>query len=54
MPFYSLPKNERTTLVAAVSNNILNELKGIQLKKTLAYFADEDTYIRNATKIFQH
>lgn len=48
MPFYSLPKNERSSLVATISNNILHELKGTQLKKTLAYFADEDTYIRKA------
>jgi HEAT repeat protein len=48
MPFYSLPKNERSNLVAIISNNILNELKGTQIKKTLAYFADEDTYIRKS------
>lgn len=48
MPFYSLPKNERSNLVATISNNILHELKGRQLKKTLAYFADEDTYIRKS------
>ena len=48
MLFYSLPKHERSNLVAAISNNILNELKGQQLKNTLAYFADEDTYIRKS------
>lgn len=48
MPFYSLPKNERSNLVATISNNILHELQGTQLKKTLAYFADEDTYIRKS------
>ena len=48
MPFYSLPKNERSDLVATISNNILHELKGTQLKKTLAYSADEDTYIRKS------
>ena len=26
MPFYSLPKNERSDLVATISNNILHEL----------------------------
>ena len=49
MPFYSLSKNERSDLVATISNNILHELKGKQLKKTLAYFADEDTYIRKSS-----
>lgn len=53
MPFYSLPKNERSNLVATISNNILHELKGRQLKKTLAYFADEDTYIRKSAYLSQ-
>ncbi|HUS01906.1 MAG TPA: hypothetical protein VMY77_09275 [Chitinophagaceae bacterium] len=48
MPFYTLPKNERSNLVATISNHILHELKGTQLKKTLPYFADEDTYIRKS------
>ncbi|MGI8582762.1 MAG: hypothetical protein ACR2KX_11215 [Chitinophagaceae bacterium] len=48
MTFYSLPKNERSNLVATISNNILNELKGTRLKKIIAYFSDEDTYIRKS------
>jgi len=48
MPFYSLSKNERSNLVATISNTILHELKGNQLKKTSVYFADEDTYIRKS------
>lgn len=48
MPFYSLPKKERSNIVASISNNILHELKGAHLKKTLACFADEDTYIRKS------
>ena len=48
MAFYDLPKHQRSDLVATISSNILHELKRSQLKKTLAYFADVDTYIRKS------
>ena len=46
MPFYDLLKEQRINLVATITNNIFTELKISQLKKTTAYFGDEDTYIR--------
>ena len=48
MPFYDLSKQQRTNLVAKINNDILAELKSARLKKMLAYFEDEDTYIRKA------
>lgn len=48
MAFYNLSKQERAHLVATISNDILNGLKKGQLKKTLAYFGDEDTFIRRS------
>jgi hypothetical protein len=48
MAFYDLPKPERIKVVAAISNDILSELKSGSLKKTIDYFDDEDTYIRKA------
>lgn len=46
MAFYDLSKEERNELVAAIGKNIQAELKKGQLKKTVTYFEDEDTYIR--------
>ena len=48
MTFYDLPKQERINVVANISNNILSELKIGVFKNTLAYFDDEDTYIRKS------
>jgi 3-methyladenine DNA glycosylase AlkC len=48
MPFYNLSKQQRTTLVVKIKIDILAELKSTGLKKTLAYFEDEDIYIRKA------
>jgi len=48
MAFYDSSKQERAHFVAAISNDILTELKTAQLKKTVAYFGNEDTYIRKS------
>jgi HEAT repeat protein len=48
MSFYNLSKQERANTVAAISAAILNELKTNQLKKIVAYFEDDDTYIRKS------
>ncbi len=48
MAFYDLSKEERAELVATISKDILQELKTAKNKKTLSYFADEDTYIRKS------
>lgn len=44
--FYSLPKNERAELVAQIQQTVSAEINANHLVKTLAYFSDEDTYIR--------
>ena len=49
MAFYDLSKQERAHVVATISNDILTELKTAQLKKTVTYFNDQDTYIRKST-----
>ncbi len=46
MAFYDLPKSERVLLVAAVHNDITQDLKQGRLDKMQVYFSDEDTYIR--------
>jgi hypothetical protein len=46
--FYDLPKSERDELVATICNDILDELKTNHTQKTIAYFSDEDTYIRKS------
>ena len=46
MAFYDLSKQKRTELAETISNDIVKELKGSQLKKLHAYFSDEDSYIR--------
>jgi hypothetical protein len=48
MAFYDLPKNERAVLVDNINSDILSELNNPPLKKTTAYFGDEDTYIRKS------
>jgi hypothetical protein len=48
MAFYDLPKQERTDVVANISNNILSEIKSGKLKDMLLYFSHEDTYIRKS------
>ena len=48
MGFYDLPKEHRSELVAKISSDIRNELSTGSLEKTIAYFSDEDTYIRKA------
>lgn len=48
MAFYELTKPEREIVVATITNEILSELQGDQLKSMLVYFDDEDTYIRKS------
>ncbi|MEP6952142.1 MAG: HEAT repeat domain-containing protein [Ginsengibacter sp.] len=48
MAFYDLSKQERARLVAIISNDILTGLKTGVLKKTIAYFGDQDTNIRRS------
>jgi len=48
MPFYDLSKQDRIAVVANISSDITAELQTGQFKKTIAYFADEDTYIRKS------
>lgn len=48
MAFYDLPKKGRMQLVAGISNDLLLELQSRKHIKTLAYFDDEDTYIRKS------
>jgi HEAT repeat protein len=48
MPFYDLPKNERVKVVANISSTMLKELENSNLKNTILYFANEDTYIRKS------
>ncbi|MEO6722382.1 MAG: HEAT repeat domain-containing protein [Ferruginibacter sp.] len=48
LPFYDLSKQQRAGLVIEIQNEIAIELKKGQLKKTLAYFANEDTYVRKS------
>jgi 3-methyladenine DNA glycosylase AlkC len=48
MPFYDLPKNERVNVVANISKTILKELENSNLKNSILYFANEDTYIRKS------
>lgn len=48
MAFYDLSKEERVQFVEQISNDLLNELPSGKKKKTLAYFADDDTYVRKS------
>lgn len=48
MGFYDLPKDKRVIVVANIYENILHELRKPPAKKTLAYFGDDDTYIRKS------
>lgn len=48
MAFYDFSKKQREKLVAAIKADILEGLTQSQLKKTIEYFADEDTYIRKS------
>lgn len=51
MAFYDLSKQEREKLVIAISNAILNELKKGASEKMVAFFEDNDTYIRKTAYI---
>ncbi|WP_316819156.1 HEAT repeat domain-containing protein [Pedobacter nyackensis] len=48
MGFYDLDKQDRLKVVAEISNDIATELETGEFKKTIQYFADEDTYIRKS------
>lgn len=48
MSFYDLSKTQRTQLVTAIHGHILADIQKGGYKKTLAYFADDDTYIRKS------
>ena len=46
--FYDLSKQERSDLVSKIQKGILIDLKAGQSKKIIAYFGDDDTYIRKS------
>lgn len=48
MSFYDLSKEERAILVEEIKVRIASEIKKGQLKKTIIYFSDDDTYIRKS------
>lgn len=48
MPFYDLSKQQRINVVTTINNNILFDLKTSQVKNTIAFFGNEDTYIRKS------
>jgi HEAT repeats len=51
MPFYDLPKEERAAVVAAITTQLLRDLRSGMYADTLARFADEDTYIRKTAYV---
>lgn len=48
MPFYDLSKEQRTNLVVKITNDIFTDLNTLQLKNTMTYFGDKNTYIRKS------
>lgn len=48
MAFYDQSKEERAAQVAVIKTDIEKELSARSYRKTLGYFADEDTYIRKS------
>jgi len=48
MAFYDLPKHERSQLVADITGNILAGIRSFDSANIIAYFGDEDTYIRKS------
>lgn len=48
MAFYDLSKDERSQLVTEISKHILSDLRNKGKRYILAYFSDEDTYIRKS------
>lgn len=48
MAFYDLPKEERALVVEGIMRGIEAELRNNHFSKTIALFADEDTYIRKS------
>jgi 3-methyladenine DNA glycosylase AlkC len=49
--FYDLPKDERDSLVRCISDDIYTGLSTPKYDKIVAYFADDDTYIRKSAYI---
>jgi HEAT repeat protein len=48
MSFYELPKEQRAKLAAKIHSDIFSDFKKKKYENILAYFSDEDTYIRKA------
>ncbi|HVE60676.1 MAG TPA: HEAT repeat domain-containing protein [Chitinophagaceae bacterium] len=48
MAFYDLSKSERKSTVVKISTGILNELQDEKLDNIIAWFSDDDTYIRKS------
>jgi hypothetical protein len=48
MAFYDLSKEERSSLVGTIRNDIANDVLNNNFNKTTSYFEDEDTYIRKS------
>jgi HEAT repeat protein len=48
MAFYDLPREERSSLVAVIRNDIANDILNDNFNKTTSYFEHEDTYIRKS------
>jgi HEAT repeat protein len=48
MAFYSLTKEQRVKLVAQIKSDIVLDIQKKQLSNVIAYFCDEDTYIRKS------
>lgn len=48
MAFYDLSKEERAKKVSVIHQTLQIEIEANQLKKTIAFFSDEDTYIRKS------
>lgn len=46
MPFYDLTKQDRSKLVVHINTEIYNDLIEHKTESIMAYFSDEDTYIR--------
>lgn len=51
MGFYDLSKQERISFVIEMHGIILDEIKSKQIKKTIKYFENQDTYIRKSSYI---
>lgn len=48
MAFYDLPKAQRAALVAQITQAVLSDLRIDTSSRILAYFSDDDTYVRKS------